>query len=35
MRDEDSLEHDTNPWNNKNTEDFLRHLKAEFFVTTL
>ena len=35
MRDEFILENDTNPWNNKDTEDFLRHMKLEFYVTTL
>ena len=28
------LENDDNPWNNKNTEDFLRHLKVEYFLVT-
>ena len=35
MRDEFLLENDDNPWNNKDTEDFLRHMKLEFYVTTL
>lgn len=26
------IETDDNPWNNKNTEDFLRHLKREYFT---
>lgn len=32
MRDEAALEGDFNPWNNKDTEDFMRHLKEEYFV---
>ena len=32
MRDHDALESDDNPWNNKDTEDFLRHLKEEYFM---
>ena len=28
------IEHDSNPWNNKDTEDFLRHLKREYFTMT-
>lgn len=32
MRDEEALEGDFNPWNNKDTEDFLRHLKEEYMV---
>ena len=27
-------ERDANPWGNKNTEDFLRHLKVEFYLMT-
>lgn len=26
------IENDDNPWNNKDTEDFMRHLKAELFT---
>ena len=35
MRDEYKLENDDNPWNNKNTEDFLRHLKLEYYNMSL
>lgn len=28
------LENDDNPWNNKDTEDFMRHLKIEYFLVT-
>jgi hypothetical protein len=28
------LENDDNPWNNKDTEDFLRHLKVEYYMVT-
>lgn len=34
MRDQEELETDDNPWNNRDTEDYLRHLKPEFFFTT-
>lgn len=30
MQDEFVVENDSNPWNNKKTEDFLRHLKCEY-----
>lgn len=32
MSDSFLIENDDNPWNNKDTEDFLRHLKAEMFT---
>jgi hypothetical protein len=32
FRDHEALESDDNPWNNKDTEDFLRHLKEEYFL---
>lgn len=32
MKDEDLLLQDNNPWNDKDTEDFLRHLKMEYLV---
>ena len=35
MRDHYELENDTNPWNNRNTEDYLRHMKLEFFMITI
>lgn len=31
-KNEELLLMDDNPWNDKDTEDFLRHLKLEFFV---
>jgi hypothetical protein len=34
MRHEFVRENDDNPWNNKDTEDFLRHLKVEFYLFT-
>lgn len=30
LTDAHAAEHDDNPWNNKDTEDFMRHLKAEY-----
>lgn len=32
MRNTYEIENDDNPWNNKDTEDFLRHLKREYFT---
>ena len=32
MKDEDLLLQDDNPWNDKDTEDFMRHLKMEYLV---
>ena len=32
LTDVQLIENDDNPWNNKKTEDFLRHLKAEMFT---
>lgn len=32
LRTEDELQEDMNPWNNKNSEDYLRHLKFEFYT---
>lgn len=32
LRDSFIVENDDNPWNNKDTEDFMRHLKAEMFA---
>lgn len=31
-KDEELLLMDENPWNDKDTEDFLRHMKQEYFV---
>lgn len=28
------LEFDDNPWNNRDTEDFLRHFKVEYYLVT-
>jgi hypothetical protein len=34
FQDHEALESDDNPWNNKDTEDFLRHLKEEYMIWT-
>lgn len=32
MKNEEVLLQDDNPWNDKDTEDFLRHLKMEYLL---
>ena len=32
MTDAFLIENDDNPWNNRKTEDYMRHLKAEMYT---